>query len=102
MSEQCAFAWQTPMTFREFHEANPQIFALFKRFAQDAKARRPRFSARTILHRIRWYTAVETDDPAGFKINNNWSPFYARLLILEDSSFDGFFELRRSKADIEV
>lgn len=85
--------------FELFHENNPQVYELFKHFAREAAARLPRFSADAILHRIRWWVAVETHDPAGWKINDHWSAFYARLLIKDDPGFAGFFELRRSAAD---
>ena len=29
-----------------------------------------------------------------YKVNNNWSPFYARLLVLYDPGFEGFFAMR--------
>lgn len=86
--------------FLKFHERNPQIYRLFCRFTNEALAAgRPRFSARTVIHRIRWYTMVETKDPAGFKINNNWSPFYARLFVEDFPEHRGIFEMRTAVAD---
>lgn len=85
--------------FRRFHEDNPHVYRLFCRFALEAAARRRRFSARTVLHRLRWYTAIETDDPAGFKVNNNWSPFYARLFARDYPQHAGLFARRAAVAD---
>jgi hypothetical protein len=43
---------------------------------------------------------METDDPnSDFKINNNYAPYYARLIIDENPQWGDVFELRtiRSK-----
>jgi hypothetical protein len=86
--------------FERFHAENPHVYQLFKRFAFEAvRAHRGRFSARTILHRIRWYTRVETDDPEGFKINDHWSPYYSRLFVTDHPEHEDFFETRRAIAD---
>jgi hypothetical protein len=85
--------------FKAFHLANPKVYELFCKYAREAKAAgRERFSHWMIVNRIRWYTAVETrgDD---FKVNNNFIALYARLLVWQDPSFDGFFQLRECKPD---
>lgn len=84
--------------FERFHRANPAVYDLFRRFAREAMASgRERFSADAILHRIRWYVAIETK--GDFKCNNDCAAFYARMLIAEQPAFAGFFELRKSAAD---
>lgn len=86
--------------FERFHVANPQVYQLFRRFTLEAvNAGRKRFSARTVLHRIRWYTAVETADPSGFKVNDHWSPFYARMFIEDHPHLEGLFVTRTAYAD---
>lgn len=86
--------------FQEFHESNPQVFRLFVKFAKQAIGTgRTRFSGRTIMERVRWYTSVETNDPAGFKVNDHWAPFYVRLFEIEFPRHKGFFEKRRAYAD---
>lgn len=89
--------------FRKFHAKNPEVYGLFKRFANEAfNSGRDHYSARDIFPRIRWFTQIESiGDPDGVKINNNWSPFYARLLAKEDQRFRNFFQFRKSKADLE-
>ena len=85
--------------FMAFHEKNPRVYEWFVRFANEAlDAGRPRYSARTILHRLRWYTDIETDGD-DFKINDHWSPFYSRMLAKEDERFSDFFEFRGAAAD---
>ncbi len=87
--------------FRLFHFENPDVFDLFEKFARQAKASgRGRFGAFMIGNRIRWYTQVEVvgDD---YKINNNYLPYWARLLMLKyEDDFAGFFELRSMLVEI--
>lgn len=80
--------------WRRFHALNPRVYALFAQFAGEARAAGlTRFSADAILHRIRWFVAVETRGDT-FKLNNDWAAYYARQLIADDPSFGTFFELR--------
>lgn len=86
--------------FTKFHVEHPEVYELFKRFAWDArKAGHKRYGANAIIQRIRWHTSVDT---AGedFKINNNHYPCYARLLMMNDPSFVGFFETRRTPGTV--
>ena len=85
--------------FVEFHQGNPHVYQMFKRFAKQAKsAGRPRFGAHAIGERIRWYTQIETSDTE-FKLNDHHLPYYARLLMLREPEFNGFFETRDARFD---
>jgi hypothetical protein len=88
--------------FRRFHAKNPHVYRLFVRFSLQATGRRPYFSARTVLHRIRWETTIETDDPKGFKVANAWSAFYARMFERDLPEHKGFFRMNDSVADAYV
>jgi hypothetical protein len=67
--------------FWKFRKDNPQIYQLLVRFARQAKqAGRTRFGMKMLFERVRWYTVVETNDPTGLKINNNYTSRFARLL----------------------
>ncbi len=82
--------------FWVFHRENPYIYRLFERFALAVVNRGyEHFGARDIIHRIRWETNVETNDPE-FKINNNHSPYYGRLWM-RDHNMPGFFRTREIK-----
>jgi hypothetical protein len=85
--------------FERWLEANGRIYDLFREYARQVRAAgHRRFSADAIVHRIRWHMMVETtptpgDD--GYKLNNDFTPYLARKLMLDDESFRGFFELRK-------
>ena len=57
-----------------------------------AMAVRKHYSSRAVFHALRWETVI--DSGGEFKINNNWSPFYARKFMKESPSHEGFFRSR--------
>ena len=84
--------------FLKFHKENPAIWALYKKFAYEAKqAGHTKLSSEIILNRVRWETTITTNDKQ-FKINNNHKPFYARMLMYREH-FTNFFAMRQSVAD---
>jgi len=104
MSDQGRFAWGDASyeAFRAFHAANPHVYAHLRRFALEAKrSGRPRISINLLHERLRWFTTIEVQGDA-FKVNNNWRPFYARLLMHEEPELAGFFETRRASADEDM
>jgi len=52
-----------------------------------------RYSARAILHRLRWHYQIERGD-THFKINNNYSARLARWVMREQPGMLGFFQTR--------
>lgn len=80
--------------FLDYNRDNPQIYTAFVRFAAQAVASgRPRFSAKAIIERMRWFTMIEAKED-DFKINNNYTTFYAKKFMREYPQHDGFFETR--------
>ncbi len=89
--------------FAEFDLANPQVWRLFVRFTYEMIGRgSTHYSADAVLHRVRWETASALDDESGFKINNNWSAYYARKFRDHNPSHASFFRLRASWADMDA
>ena len=83
------------LKFEDFHQDNPLVYDLFKRFALRAiRSGYKHFSAKTIIERIRWEAAVETKDP-NFKINNNFTSRYSRLFQKDFPQYSGFFRDRK-------
>lgn len=87
------------IAFDKFHAENPHVYRLFVRFALQAiESGRPRFSARMIGERMRWYTMIETTD-RDFKLGNNCLPFYVRIFEADYPDHAGLFSKRRALAD---
>jgi hypothetical protein len=100
-------AWDTPdeddRGFAQFDQDNPEIWALFVRFTFEKIGQGfTHYGARDMLHRIRWETeVVENGSASGFKINNIWSPWYARKFHRAYPQHAGFFRNRVARADDE-
>ena len=88
--------------FQIYHSDNPEVYRLYKRFALQAiDAGAKHLGSKAIMERIRWQTNVETvGDP--FKVNNNLTPFYARLFMKDFPEYADFFRTRASRADKEI
>ncbi len=98
MHQQTLFGSELEAAFLEFHEANPRVWELFASYAwQLIRAGRRHYSARAVIHRIRWHMDVETVGGDGFKINNNHSPYYARMFRRKFPLYGAFFHVREVK-----
>jgi hypothetical protein len=75
----------------------PDVVYLFEKLALRLAYEEgfPRFSARAILHQIRWYHQVEQRQH-DFKCNNNWTPRLARWFMDQHPELSRFFETRAS------
>lgn len=84
--------------FADFHEKNPKVYELFKRFTFEAIRRgHKHFSSDAVVHRIRWETSVVTTTAdVDWKINNNLTPYYARKFMQDYPMYKGFFRTRET------
>lgn len=86
--------------FNRFHAGHPEVFERFEALAlRVIRSGRRHYSAATLLHVIRFETDVDTRQVDGFKVNNNWSPYYARLFVGRHPELSHFFEFRTARAD---
>jgi hypothetical protein len=81
------------------NDVPPDVVDLFERMAMEVRKRGfTRYSARAILHRIRWHYHVEKGD-ADFKVNNNVSARLARWLMAKHPiTMRDFFETRERRS----
>lgn len=102
MSEQLLLVWDgtTAQRFEEFHRANPDVYRTLVRLAFEWVNRtgRRRLGIKTLYERARWDIALATGDP-DFKLNNNYTAFYARLIMAQEPQLADLFDLRHSQAD---
>lgn len=86
---------ETWARFEEYFMGNPRVWTYFKRFAAYAKAHNKKIGAKAIMERVRWECDFGEEASAGeFRVNNNYTSYYVRLLISQCPEFKGFFELR--------
>lgn len=82
--------------FCEYHAQHPDVFWKFREYAYAMKrAGFSKYGSRAILERVRWHFAIKQGPQDVFKLNDHFTPHYARLLMQhEPNIFDGFFETR--------
>ena len=100
MIEELTLDFSLNLTHREkfeaFHSANPQVYKALEELAETLVTRgRSKIGIGFLCEVLRWNYYMNTDDPnSDFKINNNYRPYYARLLIQNNPLWENKFELR--------
>lgn len=90
----------TEQAFWQFHEANPQVYARLVALARDlVRQGRRRVGIKMLFEVLRWHHLRTVGDADGFKLNNNYHSYYARLIMHQESDLGGVFELRALAAD---
>lgn len=91
---------QTPMNspaaqrFEAFHHANPHVYDSAVQIARDLKGRGfHRCGMKLIFERLRWLYAIQTKGDS-YLLNNDFTAFYARVVMLAEPDLAGFFEVR--------
>lgn len=85
--------------FHEFHHQNPQVYKRLVSYANKVLATgRTRYGIKTLYEVLRYRTDLETTGKE-FKLNNNFTAYYARMMMVRGDIPEGFFELRSSRAD---
>ena len=84
--------------FEAFDEANPWVYRVIVDLARDLRHNRRfrRCGMKLIFERMRWLSALRTKGDA-FKLNNNYTAHYARLVMENEPDLANFFETRERK-----
>jgi len=81
---------------KAFHKQHPRVWELFCEFTNELIRRGfKHYSAKGVFERIRWETAEADSARNEFKLNNNYSAFYARAFMRCNPEHEGFFRTRR-------
>ena len=89
--------------FARFHADNPLIYSLYVKYAYQLRdAGRENYGSKAIIERIRWHVNVETNSADEFKINNNHTAYYARMLMIDHPELAGDFRTRSARDDVEL
>lgn len=81
--------------FRAFHKANPLVYEIALGIALRLKRKGiKRCSMDAIFHHIRWQYFIQVSGVEKFKLNNNFTAHYARLLMEQEPELAGWFEVR--------
>lgn len=78
------------LTFKQYHERNPQIYEEFKRFAFLLINRgHKKIGSKQVFERIRWESMIERIDR--YKVNNNYTADYAYKFESDFPYLEGIF-----------
>lgn len=86
--------------FTAFHEDNPHVYRTLVRLAREwvQQTGGRKIGTKALFEVARWQLALQTNTP-DFKLNNNFTAFYARLMMRREDDLAGLFDLRHSEAD---
>ncbi|WP_323028437.1 hypothetical protein [Gelidibacter japonicus] len=88
------------IAFQQYDKDHPEVYQLFKEVTFEAiKKGFKYFSARGLFQVMRFNRGGKIKDD-GFKLNNNYTPYYVRKFKKEFPQYDAFFECRRTKYTI--
>jgi hypothetical protein len=80
--------------FAVFHEANPWVYKALVRLARRyLTTGRTRIGAKALFEVLRWEWSMATVDDE-FKLNNNFTSRYARLIMATEPDLADVFEVR--------
>jgi hypothetical protein len=86
--------------FADFHRDNPHVYVRLRALALRLKDRgRPFYGIKALTEIVRFEQAMETTDP-DYKINNNYTALYARMLMDLEPELRDFFRTRRASYDV--
>jgi len=79
----------------KFHEQNPHVYEQLLSLCMELRKKGyPQYSVRGLFEVLRFKFSVQTSSEDEFKLNNNMTPWYARKIMEENRSLDGFFVTR--------
>jgi hypothetical protein len=91
---------KTSDKFFTFHQANPHVYktiVLKCRQYRNKHGSRAKLAIKMIFEVMRWDHLMSTD-ANDFKINNNYAPYYARLVMSANDDLADIFEIRESSS----
>lgn len=86
--------------FWKFHDENPHVLRDLIKLAEQVRSTgHPHWGMKSLFEVLRWQVAVKTQSGDGFRLNNNFTAYYSRLIEKVDPRFVGFFVEKQSEAD---
>ena len=81
--------------FADFHIQNPDVYQAIVEIARVMKGRGiHKMGIALIFERLRWLHFIDTKGDEGFKLSNDFRSEYSRLIMRQEPSLAGFFEIR--------
>lgn len=85
--------------FERFHRANPHVATALEQLAEQwFEAGHDKVGVKALWERLRWEYGIRVPDSPGPCLNNNFTAFYARLLLLRRPEWSARIATRQQKA----
>lgn len=85
--------------FEQFHANNPHVYLELVELTREGITNgRSRIGISMLFNLLRWNNPLTTEGEP-FKLNNNYQPFYSRLIEERNPDCLGIFSKRRALAD---
>jgi len=89
------------LKYEAFKEANPWVLKTLTQMSHELQNRGySHYGIAALVEVLRYEYALTNDPTSEFKFNNNYRAFMAREIMQNNPSLDGFFETRKSVADL--
>lgn len=81
--------------FWAFHTAHPEVYEELREMALRLRRQgRKHYGIKALYEIVRFNKAISARSSADWKLNNNFTSLYARLLMQKESSLKDFFRTR--------
>ena len=86
--------------FAKFHTTNPHVYKNLVLMARQlTKKGRKRIGIKMLFEALRWSHMLVNDPSSDFKLNNNFTSRYARLIAANEHDLSSVFQFRELKAE---
>jgi len=80
--------------FHQFHADNPHVYQKLVRLAKELKYKgHDEYGMKGLFEVLRWQHAIKTKG-SQFKLNNNYTSMYARMIMRHERELQDFFKTR--------
>lgn len=89
------------LDFWAFHTAHPEVYRELRGLALQLRRQgREHYGIKALYEIVRFNLAIASRDKADYKLNNNYTSLYARLIMRNEPLLKGFFETRERRAPV--
>ena len=79
--------------FNIYHRRNPSVYSkLLELSLRLKRVGASKYGMKALFEILRFNALLQSDKK--FELNNSYAPYYARLLMKNEPSLDGFFRIR--------
>jgi hypothetical protein len=89
--------------FNRYHKNNPEVYNALVALARDFRQKSHRkIGIKMLFEVLRWnyYLTINTDEE--YKLSNDFTAHYARIIMMQEPDLKDAFNLRLSKADTYI